>query len=67
VDNDILTKQYFPRDRTEEKRELLTVLIIVKANTSAVGEERDQQMSGPWILFLRGTRHQTKRLLQPLN
>jgi hypothetical protein len=46
-DDDLLTKQYFPRSQTEERRELLTDLIVVRA----VAGERDQQMTRPWKLF----------------
>jgi hypothetical protein len=45
VDDDILTKQYFPRTHTEARRELKTGFSVVRAK----GErERDQQKTGPW-------------------
>ncbi len=46
-DGDILRKQYFPRAQMEQRRELLTDLIVVRA----VAGERDQQMTRPWKLF----------------
>jgi hypothetical protein len=53
ADNNILTKQYFPRAYTEEKRELDTGLIVVRANCGQQfgGRERYQQTRWPWRFF----------------
>jgi hypothetical protein len=47
ADDDILRKRYFPKAHMEERRELLTDLIVVRA----VAGERDQQMTRLWKLF----------------
>jgi hypothetical protein len=66
ADDDILTKQYFPRAHTIERREYETGLIIVGANSSQrSGGKRDQQMTGPWMAFLREPPNKAKRSLQP--
>ncbi len=56
ADNNILTKQYFPKAYTEEKRELDTGLIVVRADIGKqfgereIEKERDQQIGGPFKL-----------------
>jgi hypothetical protein len=47
VDNNISTKQYFPRTHPEERKELETGLITVGANSRlVVGGERIRRMNG---------------------
>jgi hypothetical protein len=41
LDDHILTKQYFSRAHTEERRELETGLIVVKANNGQLLTERE--------------------------
>jgi hypothetical protein len=49
VEDSILTKQYFRRAHTEQRKEMETVLMAVGANSSLLVEaERGKQMSGPW-------------------
>ncbi len=46
-DDNILTKQYFPRAHTEERKEWETGLIPVGANSNqVVGVEREQHIRG---------------------
>jgi hypothetical protein len=56
VDDDIVTKQYFPRARMDQRKKLKTFLIIAEANGSlvVVGIERGQQRLGPGNLSKNG-------------
>jgi hypothetical protein len=48
VEDGILTKQYFTRAHTEQRKEMATGLIALGANSSLLVEaERGKQMSGP--------------------